>query len=134
MLVIESQNAMARSRGDFRLFLETVAPRCRLMSLNAAEQLVFDYVQSHPEERHFWVAKVQSTLRHSNDETVAATRLATDLWHYFEERSAVASPFRELASQQGVRRTSMRNLAEYMLRLWTEPRPKKPRAREDFIP
>lgn len=104
------------------------------MSLNAAEQMVFDYVQSHPEERHFWVGKVQSTLRQSDDEALAASRLATDLWHYFEERSAVASPFREMAERQGVQRTSMRNLAEYMLRLWTEPRPKKPRAPEEFIP
>lgn len=95
------------------------------MSLNAAEQMVFDYVQSHPEERHYWVAKVQSTLVRTNDEHVASAELAQDLWSYFEERSAAASPFRELAARQGVRRTSMRNLAEYLLRLWTEPRPKK---------
>ncbi len=104
------------------------------MSLNAAEQMVFDYVQSHPEERHFWVGKVQSTLKQLGDEHAAAARLATDLWHYFEERSAAASPFRELAARQGVRRTSMRNLAEYLLRLWTEPRPKKPRAPEWELP
>lgn len=95
------------------------------MSLNAAEQMVFDYIQSHPEERHYWTEKVRATLRREDDEHVAALRLDGELWRYFEERSAVASPFREVAQRQGVRRTSMRNLAEYLLRLWTPPRPKK---------
>lgn len=134
MLVVESQNAMARSGAVFRLFLAGGPPRCRPMSLNAAEQMVFDYVQSHPEERHFWVAKVQSTFKEAAEEHLAATRLAEDLWSYFEERSGVASPFREQAAREGVRRTSMKNLAEYMLRLWTEPRPKKRRAPEEFLP
>lgn len=97
------------------------------MSLNSAEQMVFDYMQSHPEERQYWVAKVQSTLAGVKDDYyAAAARLAVDLRSYFEERSAVASPFRELAQRQGVPRVSMKNLAEYLLRLWTEPRKKKP--------
>jgi hypothetical protein len=40
------------------------------------------------------------------------------------ERSAVVSPFRDQAGREGLPRTSMRNLADYLLRLWTEPRPK----------
>lgn len=86
--------------------------------------MVFDYLQSHAEERHFWVDKVQKTAATALEESAAAADLARALWSYFEERSAVASPFRELARREGLRRTSMRNLAEYLLRLWVVPRPK----------
>jgi|SRR6185503_5853460 len=94
------------------------------MSLNQNEQMVFDYIQTHPEERHYWTDKVRKTSDGSSGEHVAATRLEAELWCYFEERSAVASPFRELARQQGVHRTSMKNLAEHLLRLWVPPRRK----------
>lgn len=96
------------------------------MSLNAAEQMVFDYVQSHPEERQYWVEKVRATLAQVGDEHVAAAQLAQDLWRYYEERSAVAQPFKGLAQREGVRRISMKNLAEHLLRLWTPPRRKQP--------
>ena len=99
------------------------------MSLNAAEQLVFQYIQTHPDERQYWVLKVQKTSGAAGSEIEAALQLEPELWRYFEERSAVASPFRELAQRQGVHRTSMRNLAEYLVRLWTEPRPKARRGR-----
>jgi hypothetical protein len=102
------------------------------MSLNASEQLVFDYLQTHPEERQFWVAKVQNTSRAALSDIAAVAALEPELWRYFEERSQVASPFRELAQRQGVRRTSMKNLAEYLLRLWVAPRPRpKPAAPTD---
>ncbi len=94
------------------------------MSLNRCEQRVFDYLQCHPEERHFWVAKVQTVCR-TLDDHAAAARLESELWRYYEERSAVAAPFKEAARLEGLRRTSMRNLAELMVRLWTEPRLKK---------
>ncbi|MEO6001644.1 MAG: hypothetical protein ABIZ04_16950 [Opitutus sp.] len=101
------------------------------MSLNAREQMVFDYVQSHPEERHYWLEKVQKTCRAAQDDFDAARMLELDLWRYFEERSAVAAPFKEVAAREGVRRTSMRNLAEYLVRLWVQPRPKKSSRSED---
>jgi hypothetical protein len=94
------------------------------MSLNRSEQRVFDYLDRHPEERQFWIGKVQTVCR-SLDDHSAAVRIESDLWRYYEERSAVASPFKEAASHEGLRRTSMRNLAELLIRLWTEPRPKK---------
>ena len=94
------------------------------MSLNASEQMIFDYVQRHPDERHYWVEKVQKTSARSVDDYEAARLLETDLWRYFEERSGVASPFKEVAARQGLRRTSMRNLAELLVRLWTQPRRK----------
>lgn len=96
------------------------------MSLNRSEQRVFDYLQGHPEERQYWIGKVQSVCRSHQDDFAAVARLAADLWRYYEERSAVASPFREAARSEGLKRTSMKNLAELLVRLWVEPRPKKP--------
>jgi hypothetical protein len=98
------------------------------MSLNASEQMIFDYVQRHPDERHYWVQKVQKTCAQALDDYAAARSLEPELWRYFEERSSVASPFKEAAARQGLRKTSMRNLAEHLVRLWTVPRPKKPTA------
>ena len=95
------------------------------MSLNRAEQRVFDYLHSHPEEKHFWQGKVQATARAAAHELQAADRLAEELWRYYEERSAVASPFQEAVRTEGMQRTSMKNLAELLVRLWTEPRPKR---------
>src|SRR5687768_5260393 len=90
----------------------TTAMHVARMSLNASEQMVFDYVQRHPDERHYWVQKVQKTCADAVDDYAAALALEPELWRYFEERSSVASPFKEAAARQGLRRTSMRNLAE----------------------
>jgi hypothetical protein len=95
------------------------------MSLNRCEQRVYDYLQHHPEERHYWQGKFQSVTKAIGDDHVAATRLETELWRYYEERSAVAAPFKEAARNEGLQRTSMRNLAELLIRLWGEPKPKK---------
>lgn len=95
------------------------------MSLNRCEQMVFDYLQGHPEERQYWQGKVRGAVQASPDPHLAADRLQSDLWAYVVERSAVVEPFRSTAQREGLRRTSMRNLAEYLIRLWTEPRPKR---------
>lgn len=95
------------------------------MSLNRCEQRIFDYLQKHPEERHHWQGKFQAVTKAASDDHVAAALLEPELWRYYEERSAVAAPFKEAARHEGVRRTSMKNLAELLIRLWTEPRPKK---------
>lgn len=94
------------------------------MSLNRNEQTVYDYLQSQPDELRFWQGKVHALARQEWDEHAAAVALAGDLWDYYEERSAVAQPFKEIAAREGLQRTSMRNLAELLLRLWVEPRPK----------
>ncbi|MSU24209.1 MAG: hypothetical protein EXS32_10355 [Opitutus sp.] len=101
------------------------------MSLNRCEQRVFDYWQNHRDERQFWQEKVRGVAKTVPDEPAAVVRLEGELWRYYEERSAVAAPFREAAQLEGLRRTSMKNLAELLLRLWVEPRPaKKPAAAE----
>ena len=56
---------------------------------------------------------------------MAAVRLDGELWRYYEERSAVVTSFREAARVEGLQRTSMKNLAELLLRLWMEPRARK---------
>lgn len=87
--------------------------------------MVFDYLQGHPDERQYWQGKVRAAVRAGPDNHVAADRLQSDLWAYVVERSAVVEPFRSSAQREGLRRTSMRNLAEHLIRLWTEPRPKR---------
>ena len=95
------------------------------MSLNRSEQRVFDYLQSHAEERQFWQDKVRVAAKNVENDHVAAVRLEAELWRYYVERSAVAAPFKEVARVEGLARTSMKNLGELLLRLWVEPRPKK---------
>jgi len=94
------------------------------VSLNRCEQRLFDYLQAQRDERQHWQQKVRSVLREIPDEHAASLRLEADLWRYYLERSAVAAPFKQAAVHEGLSRTSMRNLAELLLRLWTEPRPK----------
>ena len=96
------------------------------MSLNRCEQRVFDYLQSHPDERQHWQTKFRSVAKAALDQHVVVNQLAVELWRYYEERSAVAQPFKDAARVEGLQKTSMKNLAELLMRLWTEPR-KKPR-------
>jgi hypothetical protein len=103
------------------------------MSLNRSEQRVFDYFQSQVDERQFWIGKVQKTARELGGKPEGAVRvLENDLWSYYVERSAVARPFREAAQIEGLQRTSMKNLAELLLRLWVEPQPKPKKSPADF--
>lgn len=95
------------------------------MSLNRCEQRVFDYLQTHRDERHYWQGKFQRLAKAAADERIAIEQLEPELWRYYEERSAVASPFKEAAAIEGLHRTSMKNLAELLMRLWIEPLPRK---------
>ncbi len=115
-----------RARGGFCSCFSEGASHVGRMSLNRSEQRVFDYVQSHPDERHYWITKVQTVCRGAQNDLAAVIPLELELWRYYVERSAVASPFKEAARVEGLKRTSMKNLAELWVRLWAEPRPKKP--------
>ncbi len=95
------------------------------MSLNRCEQRMFDYWEKHLEERQFWLEKVRAAAKAAADNHAAAARLEPELWRYYLERSGVVKEFREAARHEGLQRTSMKNLAEFILRLWTEPRPRK---------
>jgi hypothetical protein len=95
------------------------------VALNRSEQLVSDYLQGHPEEKTYWMGKVQKLSSMNPDPHDAAHRLEAELWLYYKERSEIVPVLREAASREGPQRISMRNLAEYLLRLWGAPRPKK---------
>jgi hypothetical protein len=104
------------------------------MSLNRSEQLLFDYVQRHRDERQYWFAKVQSIVAGSPELPLAVARLDSELWRYHEERSAVVPDFAAASRALGGKRISMKNLAEHLVRLWTEPKPKKPAPSAENIP
>ena len=57
----------------------------------------------------------------------------SELWRYYEERSAVIPAFNDVLGKTGPRRTSMKNLAELLVRLWTEPRPTGKSANEPYF-
>lgn len=99
----------------------------RAVSLNRCEQLLFDYIGKHPEERQFWLHKVQAVAKARASEGDTAERLELELWSYFKERASVVPALKEFARTQGLARTSMRNLAEYLMRLWAPERPKRPK-------
>lgn len=117
-----------------RLFLKSVEAGLRAMSLNRSEQQLLDYVQRNPEERHYWQQKVRALAASRVDAHEASLVLDGELWRYLEERARVVPEFREYAVTVGkgaVKRLSLRNLAEYLLRMWVAPKPpanKKPGA------
>jgi hypothetical protein len=98
------------------------------MSLNRSEQALYEYIRSHPEERQHFADKVRAIVAASAETAQAVARIDTELWRYYEERSAVVPVFREEVIKFGLRRTSMKNLAEYLVRMWIEAKPKKPSA------
>ncbi len=90
--------------------------------------MVYDYLHAQPEERRHWEGVVKrEAARAGADPHAAAFALEGELWRYYVERAGVAEPFRSTARREGLARTSMRNLAELLIRLWAPPSP-KPRA------
>ena len=94
------------------------------MSLNRFEQAVFDYLQTHPEELRHWENKVSERAARG---VLSAPTLADELWEYARERAAHAQPFRDWAERGGGPRSSLLNLAEYLLRIWGPVVPKRKR-------
>lgn len=104
------------------------------MSLNRSEQTLHDYIKRHPEERQYIHDKVRTLASTAADAAGAVARIDSELWRYYEERSAVVPLFKEAARVLGLRRTSMKNLAELLVRLWVEPKPKAPGAAATLPP
>ncbi|MDB6127275.1 MAG: hypothetical protein JWM35_1171 [Verrucomicrobia bacterium] len=96
------------------------------MAMNVCEQRVFDYLDSHAEEKKHGVGTVQKLAASEPDPHTAANRLEVELWAYYKERSGIVPAFKEAARHEGTQRTSMKSLAEYLIRLWSPPRPKPP--------
>jgi hypothetical protein len=95
------------------------------VSLNRYEQTLYDYVKSHPDERQYWQDKVRALVADSIDTPAGVARVDSELWRYFEERSAVLPSFGGTERQSGLRRTSMKSLAELLIRLWTDVKTRK---------
>lgn len=92
------------------------------MSLNRSEQQLFEYIEGNREERQFWEHKVREFDAKSLDRAAAARSIESELWRYLVERSAVVPKFKHAAERDGLRRVSLQNLAEYLLRIWVAPR------------
>ena len=93
------------------------------MSLNRYEHLLFDYWQRNPDELRFWQAKVRALAEGHAPGPALVMTLNSELWRYYEERSQVVEPFLSMAAHEGLRKISMLNLAEHLLRIWLPPRP-----------
>ncbi|NDC74786.1 hypothetical protein EBZ70_05765 [bacterium] len=104
------------------------------MSLNRSEQMVHDYLLNRPEERRHWEELVKRKAEGQVDIHAAATVLERELWRYFQERAEVAEPFRSFVRREGGARTSMRSLAELLLRLWVPLSAKPKPSRLPFEP
>lgn len=95
------------------------------MSLNRSEQILSDYVDKNHDEKRHWMESVRNRTAGPVDLHEVARVLEGDLWHYYKERSEVVPALREIARREGMKRTSMRNLAELWIRLWGPLRPKR---------
>ncbi|HVZ65197.1 MAG TPA: hypothetical protein VG936_11545 [Lacunisphaera sp.] len=95
------------------------------MSLNRIEQIVFDYWSTHPEERRHWQAKALEFSRRPSASGDVARDLERELKDYVAERSPHVPTLRAV-QPPGATPTRLLNLAEYILRLWGAPKPKKP--------
>ncbi len=96
------------------------------MSLNRYEQTLFSYWESQPDERRHWQGKVLEMTRAAAQPGETARTLERELWDHFVERSPHVPRLREL-THEGLRRVSLLNLAEHIIRLWgPPPKPRKP--------
>jgi len=87
---------------------------------------MFNYWQAQPDELNHWKTKVEAVTKASLGPGEVARSLERDLWDYFVERSQHVAVFRDL-NAGSVRRVSLLNLAEYVLRLWGQlPKSRKP--------
>jgi hypothetical protein len=88
------------------------------MSLNRTEETLMVYLRSHAEERHYWEAKVREAMEKSKDDHASSASLARELWLYYEERCRCVPSLREAGVKEASARISMRNLAEFLMRVW----------------
>jgi hypothetical protein len=101
----------------------------RTVSLNRAEQILFDYVERHAEERHFWQGKVRDLMSTTEDSFSVSAQLALQLTAYWHERRGVGSLPAGVESGKDLALISFRNLAEHLMRLWGPTRAHRPPVR-----
>jgi hypothetical protein len=110
---------------ELRVVFQTFELQVDAMSLNRCEQTAFDYMKRQPDERQYLQDKVRAIVAGSVEIPNAVARIDSELWRYYEERSAIVPAFSHALGTGGPRRTSMKNLAELLVRLWTDPKPAK---------
>lgn len=99
------------------------------MSLNRYEQTVFDYLGKNPDELRHWKMKVVEATSQLREVGAVSRGLERELWQYLEERAQHTPIFRQLMHGE-LRRVSLQNLAEYLVRLWGPP----PKAKKSNAP
>jgi hypothetical protein len=114
---------MLLSREDAGLIRRTHLRNLHNMSLNRAEQTLFDYMESHADERHFWQDKVRDLMNNAGNDLAASAALATELGLYCEERSRAGWLSMKMITGEELRLTSFRNLAEHLMRVLGPVRP-----------
>jgi hypothetical protein len=96
------------------------------MSLNRYEEALFSYWEKNPDERRHWQGKVTEAAGVASHPGEAARTLERELWDHFVERGPHVPALRELGAV-GLRRVSLLNLAEHIIRLWgPPPKPRRP--------
>ncbi len=95
------------------------------MSLNRSEQYLFDYITANKDEGQHWHAKVQAYFRKNVSLHDLVVPFESELWAYYVERAQGSPKFGQGMPTKDLRRTSMKNLAEHLLRLWGPPATKK---------
>lgn len=98
------------------------------MSLNRYEQLLLDYVQSHPDESDYWEVQVLALQDTQPAHLARVHELNRLLWAYFVERGSSVARFGDIFAREGNAVISMRNLAEYLIERWTPPSRKRSRS------
>lgn len=91
------------------------------VSLNRYEQLLLDYVQSHPDESDYWEVQVRALEDSHPAHLTRVHELNRLLWAYFVERGGSVPQFGDIFNREGDAVISMRNLAEYLIERWTPP-------------
>ena len=81
---------------------------------------MFNYWHKQPDELSHWKDKVIQAAKTTGAPGEVARALERELWEYFAERSQHIPLFRDLSAGE-LRRVSLLNLAEYVLRLWGPP-------------
>jgi hypothetical protein len=96
------------------------------MSLNRCEHTLYDYIKVHRDEGQYLQEKVHKLIAASDDIPAAVARINLELWRYYQERAAVVPALAAAMGTGSLGRTSMKNLAELLVRQWVEPKPRKP--------
>jgi hypothetical protein len=120
---------MLLSAGVLELKASSHLCNVRTVSLNHAEQILFDYVERHAEERHFWQGKVRDLMSATEDPFSVSAKLALQLTAYWHERRGVGSFPPGGESDKNLTLISFRNLSDHLIRLWGPSRVRRPPAR-----